>query len=249
MKSACAIILVLLSVPVGAETILVPISVRSAPGENGSLWTSHLTVANTGDKTVQAIGVEPCNVGTCAPAELLAGSSFEACAFGTSVEVPEADVENIRLLLRVQDISRQAQTWGTVIPTVPERHAYTISRRVALLDIPTGDAFRSMLRVYDYHPGVTRSVAIRGYETPGTSCLAPGSTDSLLFEAVESFTPDVALPMYAPAQITLPLPALTELPPGRRVRLEVEALSDDLVYWGFVSVTNNATQHVTAIVP
>lgn len=34
-----------------------------------------------------------------------------------------------------------------------------------------------------------------------------------------------------------------------RLRIEIESNSSDLVFWAFASVTNNETQHFTAVTP
>lgn len=233
-----------------AHPVLIPVAVRAAPGANGSIWTSHLTISNISDHTIQVMGVEPCEIGTCLPSEIAAMSSFETCSFGTVVYVvDDNEIANVRFLLRVQEISRQSDTWGTAIPTVAERDATRFPTRVQLLDIPAGDDFRTMLRVFDFHPGASRTVIIRAFDILPSSCYAPELPDPLLFELEKTFIPDENFPDFAPPHVVLPISDLVQASLGHRVRVEIEPVSNDLTFWAFVSVTNNATQHVTAIAP
>src|SRR5438105_3909947 len=85
---------------------------------------------------------------------------------------------SISLSLRVQDVSREARTWGTTVPVVRERDAFT--GRLQLLDVPVDDRFRVALRVYDFDEppasgSYDRAVRIRFYQ---------GESRTALFETV-----------------------------------------------------------------
>jgi hypothetical protein len=42
---------------------------------------------------------------------------------------------------------------------------------------------------------------------------------------------------------------MPELAGSERIRIEIEPLDGRAEYWAYVSVTNNATQHVTIVSP
>jgi hypothetical protein len=151
--------------------------------------------------------------------------------------------------LRVQDISRQSQTWGTTVPVVHEDDAYRTT--MTLLDIPVSDRFRSMLRVYDFDPDATRKVLIRIYAT-NASAKQPELTppDRLLTEfpvTLALLNPE--LQSLHPAYAQVSLSDIPEVRTAETVRIEVVPQSPAMRFWGFVSVTNNETQHVTNIGP
>jgi len=56
-------------------------------------------------------------------------------------------------------------------------------------------------------------------------------------------------PLFDLAYAEVPLNSLFEIQGQDRVRIEVAPLTSGLRLWGFVSVTNNQTQHVTTVVP
>ena len=233
-----------------AEMILVPISVQGAHGANGSVWTSHLSVTNRSNHAVAVAGIsEDCGVPLCSAPFLPSESSFESCTFGSFVEIIEGDASDVAFLLRVQDTSRQAQTWGTVIPTVREADGFAGSAKLELLDIPMRPELRSLLRIYDLHPGQQRAVTIRFYEVRQTECQPPTVSDHLLLQLSTSFVQDETNPYAEPPMIVLPLWTVNELAGVDRLRIEIESNSSDLVFWAFASVTNNETQHFTAVTP
>lgn len=248
MKRLLACLLGFCTVPAFAERVLIPIH-GYANGANGSTWTSQLAVANQSDHSVFVGPLVDCGLPLCQMSLLPPQSSFESCDFGSWVDVPAEDAGAITLVLRVRDTSRQPMTWGTVIPTVRESEAFIGLTKLELLDVPVSPNFRILVRVYDFHPGEERSVTIRFYGVQATDCANPTSGDSLLLELPASFTPDPHFPNTAPPMIALPLWNLPELGQAERLRIEVLSNSTDLVLWAFASVTENETQHFTAITP
>ena len=141
--------------------------------------------------------------------------------------------------LRVQDVSRQSETWGTEIPVVRESDALTGA--TDLMDIPLGPEFRSLLRIYDFAPGV-HAVRMRMFRLPDE--MEPADADPLIaeWELTLGHGGDPRFPGYA--QLMLPTTVV-----GERVRAEIAPLAEGMRFWAFVSVTNNATQHITVITP
>lgn len=100
-----------------------------------------------------------------------------------------------------------------------------------------------LLRLYDPDDrGATARVVIRVYSLAG----------ALLQSSEASFAPSGTVAHeglhFAPSFIEAPLeiPAIAGREP---VRVEIEPLTDGLRIWGFVTVTNDVTQHVTVISP
>lgn len=237
------------------ERVLVPIAIEGqVPGANGSLWETRLAISNPGSAAVVVEGIEAgCN-GICTGVQPIIEPGFTIFpiplvpngAFALLLHVgPGGDELDIHL--RVQDVSRQADTWGTSIPVVRESDAFT--GKFNLIDIPVDNArFRSLLRVYGFANNVDGAVLVRIFKT------LPEQR-----EPFHSFVPDALLAEhtlhlpatpspYAPGYTQLPLWLLPEIPDGTRLRVEVSPLTGGRI-WGFVSVTNNQTQHVTVIAP
>ncbi|MHB0969207.1 MAG: hypothetical protein ACYC7A_00045 [Thermoanaerobaculia bacterium] len=154
----------------------------------------------------------------------------------------------IHFTLRVQDVSRQALTWGTEIPVVRENAFRT--GRISLPQVPLDARFRPMLRIYDVdrHGG---SVAIRFFDDDGV-LLSEESVE--LIVPVGNQHPDPSGPatpdFYYPAwaQVSDFVARHPQLADHDRVRIEVEPPAG-VHFWAFISVTNNETQHVTLITP
>ncbi|HUP44234.1 MAG TPA: hypothetical protein VM779_01865 [Thermoanaerobaculia bacterium] len=136
--------------------------------------------------------------------------------------------------LRVRDLSRQAETLGTEIPVV--RESEFLTEKMTLLNVPTDERFRPMLRVYRF-----------------LAFLEPPGTVRLRFYRI-GVTPDVLLSeqTLALAGSGIGYAQLASFPPEvlneTAVRIDLELLTP-MQFWAFVSVTNNATQHVTIITP
>jgi hypothetical protein len=123
--------------------------------------------------------------------------------------------------LRAYDTSRSAENFGTEIPVV--RGAEFRHEPFALLGVPLDPAFRKTLRLYAQNPTI---VTIQGLGAPRTVMLT-GSTDT--------FTP-------AYAQIS-------DFPSGTGVTDVIVEVPGGAEVWAMITVTNNATQHITTIAP
>ena len=165
--------------------------------------------------------------------------------------VEQGRLADLAVTLRSQDVSRQNQTWGTVVPVVTSSSLFAAG--FALLDIPVDSQFRTLLRVYSFNAASEPSVRIRVYSVepthpyPDQTVLAP---DTLLLETNPQFTLPSSDPLgYCPAYAEVPLSANSALANATRLRVDVEPLTGGKDYWGFVSVTHNDTQYVTVIQP
>jgi hypothetical protein len=244
----------------GSEKILVPIRITTpVPGANGSLWSSSLLVRNTSSTsfTLNNIAVD-CNGLLCPPAvDLTPGATYQITPSGGSdrpaavMTVLPGHGTDLSFTLRVQDISRQSQTWGTEVPVV--RESDTRSGKIVLLDVPVTTAFRNTLRVYDIDGKANDQLTVRLFALDPTppSAIGSGTVDRFLGESTIALRPPAAgdtgrSPSYAEIG---DLSQIAPLGTTTRVAVEVEPVTAGLRIWSFVSVTNNDTQHVTVIVP
>ncbi|MGA7616679.1 MAG: hypothetical protein WBX15_16015 [Thermoanaerobaculia bacterium] len=139
--------------------------------------------------------------------------------------------------LRLQDVSRQAETWGTSLPVVRERD--TFSGTLELLNVPTDARFRSTLRVYDFAVRFKSQVTVRFYNM---------DSDELLLQLPLTLATHEA--SLAPQALLIDLPlAYPELASAENLRITIDPATPGMQFWAFVSVTNNATQHVTMVLP
>jgi len=135
--------------------------------------------------------------------------------------------------LRVQDTSRQSQTWGTEIPIVRDTDLRSVVR---LHNVPTDSRFRLTLRAYNYI----------GVLDPIRGRILDETTQAILVDDLPTVSP--ALASYV--QINSLADAYPQIRGHDRVRIEVESTSTPpKPIWAFVSVTNSETQHVTVIAP
>ena len=228
------------SFPRGA--ILIPIlSTADTPGAYGSLWRTTLAIY---DREHGAIHLDP--------AYLPGPSDPNPSRFAYLGE----DAEDVAVGLRVQDISRAGETFGTEIPIVRETDLRI--DELTLDNVPTDARFRVALRIYMVNGMwgtgfVSQPFRVRVFRS--------GSSELLSERVVDVRTP------YA-KDITNPreplYPAIYQehdfvgsyLPTSSAelVRIEIDPDTTDEanpipLYWAFVSVTHRDTQHVTVISP
>ena len=238
-----------------SDKILLPIVPGTmVSGAFGSQWITDAVATNLSDTPLQLSGFFPCNFDPCLVGPMSPHSSVHLSGvFGCS-EVPGAylilptgRVRDLSLTLRSQDLSRQAETWGTSVPVVAVNDAF--DKRFGLTDIPVNSQFRSMLRIYALDGNTPSSVRLRVY-SEGLSVLPGGASDTILYDT----EPDFVIPHTGggtdrcPATAQILLSTLPQLAGQTRIRVEVEPLTSGK-YWAFASITHNETQHVTVITP
>ncbi|HYC92676.1 MAG TPA: IPT/TIG domain-containing protein [Thermoanaerobaculia bacterium] len=240
------------------EQYLVPITGETIAGANGSQWRGELTFFNGSAHNAVLIGkFAPPGVltppipdaetvaprGTSKP--ILYGSGATAGAF---LYVPKPLAGDVRKSLRIRDLSRNANSWGTEIPIV---RIDEVGTTMTLIDIPTDPQYRATLRIYHWsaYPGVAR-----------VTIYAPDRAEPVSQFDVESHAPfppqpEVDMPFYPSySQVDLLTPAVRAAGPS--IRVEVYNYGDNPrvsppfpAIWAFVSVTNNETQQVTVMTP
>lgn len=244
--------------PATYARILLPVA-TSRGGAFGSLWLTTVVGRNNADRAVPVFQTKcvytcECVLVTCAPGTPVpAKTRFEPNLTrdvtsnpGAFVYVPRALEASITLDVRVHDVSQAAQSFGTEMPVVREDRFLTTT--VELLDVPMASEFRAHLRVYGISsPSGAGSVVVRAFSESDT--LLGERVLDLTNSGFSSILPAEAFPSFpAYAEVSAIATAFTAARSGP-VRLEIEPLSPGLVFWAFVSVTNNVTQQVTTIVP
>lgn len=238
------------------EKLLLPISPGRVPGAQGSEWVTDLALTNMSDTTVSVDYGELYCPGLCVPvpvpphSTIVAVDVLASSAVRGSFAVTEVGrTADLALTLRSRDLSRQSETWGTVIPVVSKNDLF--SRRFGLVDVPIEPQFRAMLRIYDFNAETAANVRVRVYKL---NPLQPGNqqpeNDTPLLDLVPTFaTPSPGEETLFPASFEFPLWLQPALSDAGRVRVQIDPLDDTGDYWAFVSVTHNDSQHVTVITP
>jgi hypothetical protein len=237
------------------ERVLVPIyEPLPIPGAFGSLWVSDFRILNASDDLLfidnfgTGCNFDPCPPSGLAPRATISGAHVRNAHGGdwNPGAVLRADKQTLDRLvfqLRVRDVSRAAEGWGTWTPVIRESRAKP--GPVHLLNVPVEDGYRIMLRVYSFRD--SGRVTVRIFGTADGTFAYPFSPDPMLgeFQLDLQLTGFLSDPGYG--QFT----GLTELVQGkgyRLVRLEIIP-ENGLLVWAMVSVTNNVTQQVTGVYP
>jgi hypothetical protein len=239
------------------ERILLPVVVEEpAPGAYGSLWETEIAIVNASANVVFVYGIETgCLLPTCGgenvvgPATTLYPRPLGLDrAINAHLLKVAGSPESVVVQITVQDKSRALETWGTSVPAVRERDAW--STPFQMLDVPgTNSRFRSLLRLYSFDPMQASSARVRFYRTNPAHELPyePNEPDVLLAERMIELHASGS--EFTPGYADLGLWSMPEIADGSRLRIEVRPESAGAKLWGMVSVTNNDTQHVTIIAP
>jgi hypothetical protein len=218
------------------ERILFPV-LFDADGAFGSKWRSEATVSNPRPWYVwnyTTFGPEPCIEGDCGrtipPKDFVKhGGGYPR---GKLLWVPRPEAPDLALALRVRDVSRQAEGFGTQVPVVREKDMVHGSL-IQLLDVPLDPRYRVKVRIYMIDPVLAPFLG-------GAVTIPRGDTRlDLPFTLTRQDARNE--PYYA--EVDLPQGAV-----GERVRVEIR-LPLDAIGWAFASVTNNETQQVTIVAP
>jgi hypothetical protein len=236
------------------ERVLLPIvpSMQVVTGAFGSIWTAELAAYNASSDLVE---ITPVPGALCECPPWVPGASGRPPLVSPDpnrggfiyVGAP-GRMGKVFLSLRIQDTSRQAQTWGTSIPVVRESDVYT--GRLILIDIPTDVRFRTALRIYDFDGPADRVVAIRLFDSKTGAVLV--NTQAVLTPYLDLFpvSNTEAYPQFPGAAFISDLRAtFPQIEKSTTIRVEIEPVTAGLRFWAFASTTNNETQHVTLAVP
>lgn len=227
------------------ERILIPVVAnRPIAGAFESQWVTEISGRYEGsDRLRLYFPVCPHGI-TCVYGSISPGSTFGSAALVTSSSphgaVLTTSVDTARdtiLAVRVRDLSRSFQTWGTELPVA--RESKVTDTAITLLNLPNSARFRVMIRMYDFdgpdNVFIATVLPLQG-ETPLVELALPakllrddaGFNQGIYFAVLG----DLELPTNAP----------------ERVRVVIRTQTPTK-FWAFAAVTNNETQHVTAISP
>lgn len=233
------------------DRLLLPLFLPPIYGAYGSQFLTYVSMWNAGQTDMVVYGapqvpmchLEPClsTANTFLPSRPIAETTAfiptgTAAAPGRFIYVGKGSSGLLAATLRVQDISRQAQTWGTQIPVVPDGDFR--SSLTALIDVPYDVRFRNTLRIYGDRDGtvsvrIVQATPPAGTVTESTLPLTSGAT---IFDPSYASFSEFPPPLFIPSGVVA------------RMRIEITP-SAPLHIWAFVSATNNQTQHITVITP
>lgn len=222
------------------ERILFPV-LDDLRGANGSHWVSEVVFANPNfwyadlGPNIAPIScvTSPCGTDRLSPNSYTSyyGGDFP---HGALLIAPRDDANALSFSLRVRDISRVADTYGTQIPVVRERDMQR-NTTLVLPDVPRDPKYRVKLRVYAIEP--YGSDPLHSWVHIVNAATGAEKTESVEYAPGES--------IVEPAYAELDLPAGTE---GERSAIYIEPAFNTLT-WAFVTITNNETQQVTIVTP
>lgn len=237
--------------------VLLPIITADQPirGAFGSLWISEFTLLNVSLTPVSVISYSESMVfcATCTQPPLGPGTSTspaviwrEAAVRAAFLYVDRTRVQDVRMSLRVRDLSRVLETAGTSVPVVHETR-FT-SGPISMIDVPLADESRETLRVYGLDASDPTPFRVRVFARSSLT-----GVDQFLGEKAFALRVEPSSIGYAyakfPAYLEIgSIRSIAETQGNRSVRVEVSSLTDRRL-WAFIAITNNATQHVTVIEP
>jgi hypothetical protein len=236
------------------DRFLVPIHLLApVQGAYGSVWHSELWVLNTGDETVQLDDLGPscsfdCPGEPIPPQRAIAATAIRGLIFngipGAILRASSSVADNLVFQSRFFDSSRINASAGASLPVV--RESQTPSGDIHLLGVPVSPQYRQMLRVYTFDQVPGRSARVRIYAVSAEGFGDTG-TDPLLADVVVPirFAATFTQPGYAQLGEIQSLPALQ----GHDFVRLVITPGGPFKIWAMVSLTNNATQEVTVILP
>ncbi len=226
------------------ERVLFPV-LFDAPGANGSLWRSEAAILNPRPWFVETYNdIQPivCIAPPCgervAPGQFLrwSGGSYPQ---GVALLVPRGEADELAFSLRVRDLSRAAEGFGTEVPVVREADMFR-NAGMTLLDVPLDSRYRVKIRAYVFDPLHVQTggaVGVLIVRSDGTRTRLRADLRRRNCAAGSC----AATPLYG----ELDLPAGRE---GARADIYLST-PDDALSWAFASVTNNGTQQVTLVTP
>lgn len=231
--------------------ILIPITQTDIPGAFGSLWKTELTglIESTTPIVTEPTGCggleDPCQLPPRGKPfdlrrETLVWGDFPA----QFIYVRKADAKKLIVSTRAYDASKNTETAGAFIPTA--RDDDFSAEGFTLIGVPVAPQFRTTLRVYDATANPDGRIQFALFGDDESVPFYVNST-RLETDPNETTLTTALLPMHPSlAQIDL-----SSVIPAKYSRVRIQVVSDNssVSLWGFISITNNETSHVTVITP
>lgn len=227
--------------------LLVPLVADALPGGYGSVWATELVGRNNNDAEVpvfQFIGHVPSGTpwtGGFARTTFRPELQHNGAAFLYHWRTSSFFLTPLAFSLRIRDLSRQADSWGTEIPLIYAEDAF-VGRPVDLLNVPYEPESRLTLRVYDLDGETGGEVPVLVFDNESERLL--GSTTVRFPDG-----PYLDMPV-TPGYIVLdPKSLIGDAANVQRIRIQVGERFHEKRLWSFVSVTDLETQQVTIVTP
>lgn len=233
--------------PTVFERILFPI-LSNTRGQHGSEWRTEAVISNPKPWFVEFYNDITSIVCVTYPCGERLGPNmtlrFEGGSHpgGVALLAPWPEAEQLAFALRVRDVSREAESFGTDIPVVRESQMF-VNTDLTFLDVPFDARYRVKLRVYAFSPFPSNAGAFVAVRTDPPGPVGPGiGPTGVMLTRNCSGNGCYAVPMYGEMDLQLGGAARSD------VYLDTEHLPGSPV-WAFITVTNNETQQVTIITP
>jgi hypothetical protein len=226
------------------ERVLLPVF-WSGPGAFGAQWETEATLHNANEYAITSAHTTlffffcPFLCDTRPPANTtLTVKANSSTIAGIVEELPRQATAKIDFGLVIRDTSRADQDLGTEIPVV--RDAQFFARTFSIPNVPTDPRYRLTLRLYD----------VDGATVFGLRIYKRGATTPTVNEGI-ALTAQEDLRNGGFAVINDLLAKYPQLAGFGPLRVEIDPLIRDGMRsaWGFLTVTNNDTQHVTVLSP
>jgi hypothetical protein len=225
------------------EPVLVPVAI-SGPGAFGAQWVTELTMINGNDFPISAglfndvcqpicdARVQPHQIRLVRP-NVPDGQLF----YISRQAAPRVFFGGL-----VRDITRSAINLGTELPIVRESDFF--DRPFTILNAPGDPGYRVALRLYRIDGGT--SLHLRISTLDAKEGYGPAAESAPLVDTDVELT---AHDLFASAFIGDLLTRYPQLRDRGPLRIEISGASGQRSSWGFLSITNNATQQVTILTP
>ena len=234
------------------EQVLAPFDTMQFGGLLGTQWRAELWVRNDGNQAVNLFPEtcywlgrpETCLTRIDIPARSTVLADVAATTAdqpGVFLYVPSERVKDVSFHLRIRELTRASESFGTSIPVVP---VSDFPRdRATLLNVPMQFGNRIHLRVYTPDAASSRFI-VRIYADPG---------DVLLKERtfVHALPTDPPAPLHWAPMIDVSAAFGGLIADRVRVVIEREPLTVGPTnsFWPMLTITNGRSNHVTVVTP
>jgi hypothetical protein len=218
------------------EPVLLPV-LDSGSGVFGTSWVTEAVMSK--DPSYWVGGSAPTNGHETDGFRRLPGRGFPR---GAIFHVPRRESEQTHFALRLRELSRNPDAYGTELPVVREKDF--AGPRMSLYDVPVGPGVRSKLRLYSLNPpkGEKGEVSV--------TFLRAGTNRYVLSWGLSWTRPPCTYESCMPAYADLDLDTLSWNPEMRAGgRFDLSFWTNYADAWAFITVVDNTTQAVSVISP
>ncbi|MCM2314369.1 MAG: hypothetical protein NDJ92_04340 [Thermoanaerobaculia bacterium] len=223
--------------------VLIPIVVSNVSGAFGTVWSSRTWAHNDSPELAAAQFPRDCPIG-CAPGDLITPYSTSFLDFPANVDATRPGrivIGSESLRFTTQLIEKSGSSLSMNLPVIPE---LSFARRMMFVRIAAGDEARRLLRVYSMNPS-GGPITIHVYRV---QLLDPMLPHELVSATTRMLSPSTS--EFEPSYLQLSGEELfAGTQPGDFVNVEVSAVDDGTLIWGFITATDNTNQHVNLILP